>query len=198
MLETLFGSRTRARLLEWLFMHPDEHFYVRQLEEILDLDSTNISRELYHLLRIGIVSLKRYGRQKHYSTDTESPIFNDLQNLILKTSGLVDVIKRNLVSVEEKIRLAFVYGSVANGSFGAASDIDLIIVGNIKLGEIASMLRKAEQILKREINASVYDSGDFRSRLKEEGFIYRITNGKKLFVIGDEHVLGKLERESLD
>lgn len=90
MLTQLFGSGTRARVIEWLFINPDEMYYVLQLSEILELDSTNLSRELDKLHRLGILSRTGSGNQIHYSANQESPIYFDLRNIVIKTGAIAE------------------------------------------------------------------------------------------------------------
>jgi len=84
MLTQLFGSGTRARVIEWLFMHPDETYYVRQLSEILELDSTNLSKELDRLYQLGILAKTKSGNQKHYTANQECPIYIELRNIVIQ------------------------------------------------------------------------------------------------------------------
>ena len=75
MLANLLGSRVRARLVGWLFSHPDERYFVRQLTGLLKEDSTNVSRELARLEKMGILVSTQVGRQKHYQANRKCAIF---------------------------------------------------------------------------------------------------------------------------
>lgn len=198
MLEILFGSKTRTDILCWLYTHPDEAFYVRQLEKILSLDSANISRELKSLLKMELVSLSQMGNQKHYFVNRKNPVFRELQSIIFKTDGLLNVIKDHLSDVSSDISIAFVYGSVANGNFGSSSDIDLLIIGSVTLKRIIGLLAEIEKKLSREINASVFSKDEFRRKVSDKGFLWRVCQGEKLFLIGSEDDIRKLAGEWLD
>lgn len=95
-LERLLGSRLRARLLGWLFSHPDERFFVRQLAALLGEDSANLSRELARLSDLGIVSSSKEGQQKYYQADRSGPLYPELRGLVLKTAGLGDLLREGL------------------------------------------------------------------------------------------------------
>jgi predicted nucleotidyltransferase/DNA-binding transcriptional ArsR family regulator len=88
MLETLLGSRLRAKILAWLFSHSDERYFVRQLTALLKEDSTNVSRELARLQKDGILVSSSEGKQKYYQANRDSPIYNELKSLVQKTSPL--------------------------------------------------------------------------------------------------------------
>jgi hypothetical protein len=72
-------------VLGWLFTHTDERFFVRQLASLLDLDSTNLSRELARLEKIGLLVSETSGKQKYYQANEKSPIFSDLKSIVRKT-----------------------------------------------------------------------------------------------------------------
>ena len=198
MLKQLLGSGTRAKVIEWLFMHPDEKFYVRQLSVLLELDSTNLGKELDRLFTLGIVSRLRSGNQKHYSANQDCPIYVDLKNIVIKTGGVADRLKSLLKPITDRIEIAFVYGSIASGSFSKSSDLDLMVVGDISHGELVSHLRKAGTEIGREVNASCFSRSEFAEKLQEKGFIWRISNGEKIFVIGGDDELRIVGKESMD
>jgi len=161
MLEKLFGSRLRARVIGWLFTHPDERFFVRQLTKLLDEDSTNLSRELAKLEELGFLTSRLEGRQKYYQANTRSPMFEELKGLAVKTTGLADHLRKALRPLTNQIRVAFIHGSFARGQATAESDIDLILVGRVTSRDTATTLGRTGTKLGREINHVVYDLPQF-------------------------------------
>ncbi|OGQ89393.1 MAG: hypothetical protein A2289_23300 [Deltaproteobacteria bacterium RIFOXYA12_FULL_58_15] len=193
MLEALFRSRLRARALGWIFTHPDQRFFVRQLAEIIHEDSTNLSRELVSLAGLGIVVGQVEGRQRYYQANRACPIFAELRGLVVKTSGVADVLRAALAALGNKIRVAFVYGSVATGQETAESDVDLMVIGDLTFGEVTSALDGAQKQLGRDVNASVYPEAEARTKLHAgHHFLSTVWRGKKVFVIGDERELDRL------
>lgn len=187
------GSRLRAKVLGWLFSHPDERYFVRQLTLLVKEDSTNVSRELARLEKTGVLVSTAEGRQKYYQANRHNPIFNELHGLILKTVGMADIIRRALEPRMPDIRLSFVFGSVAGKTENRLSDIDLLIVGNISFGEIVDLVSPAEKTLNRELNPVVYSLSEFNRRLSEDHhFISDILSGDKIFIVGDENDLQSL------
>jgi predicted nucleotidyltransferase len=190
MLEALLGSKLRAKVLGWLFSHPDERYFVRQLTALLKEDSTNVSRELARLAKVGILVSTTEGRQKYYQANRQSPIFNELHGLMLKTVGVADIIKKALEPRIAKIKLAFIFGSVARRAEDRFSDIDLLVVGDITFGEVVDLVSTAEEALNRELNPVVYTLAEFNKRLSEDHYFIRdILSGDKIFVVGDENEL---------
>lgn len=198
MLETLLGSRLRAKVLGWLFSHPDERYFVRQLTALLKEDSTNVSRELARLEKVGILVLFTEGRQKYYQANRQSPIFNELHGLMLKTAGVADIIKKALEPRVADIALAFIFGSVARRAEDRLSDIDLLVVGDISFGEVVDLISTAEEALSRELNPVVYPLTEFNKRVSEDHYFVRdILSGDKIFVVGDENELEALAGKRL-
>lgn len=193
MLEALLGSKLRAKVLGWLFSHPDERYFVRQLTALLKEDSTNVSRELARLEKTGILVSTTEGRQKYYQANRQSPIFNELHGLMLKTVGVADIIKKALEPRMTDIKLAFIFGSVAKKAENRFSDIDLLVVGDITFGDVVDLISTAEETLSRELNPVVYTLTEFNKRLSENHYFIRdVLSGDKIFVIGDENELKAL------
>ena len=198
LLESLLGSRLRARLLGWLFSHPDERFFVRQLASLLGEDSTNLSRELARLAEQGIVLSSREGQQKYYQVNPRCSVYPELRGLILKTSGLGDVLREGLRSLADRIRTAFVFGSFASVKEDADSDIDLVVLGDVSLGELVEALGPAQSQLGREVNPVVYPISEMREKLSEgHHFLSSVLAGPKLFVMGSQDELDRLARVRL-
>ena len=141
MLEILLGSKLRAKVLRWLFSHPDERYFVRQLTLLVKEDSTNVSRELARLEKTGILISTTEGKQKYYQANRESPIFDELHGLMVK-SGMADV-KKPLDMVAQRfsvppeklaefcrkhhIKKLALFGSVLRDDFRPDSDVDVLV-----------------------------------------------------------------------
>jgi DNA-binding transcriptional ArsR family regulator len=195
MLDELFGSRIRAKALAWLVTHPDERYFVRQLTSILGEDSTNLSRELARLERLGLLTCSQEGRQKYYQINSRSALYEDIRGLAVKTSGVADVLHRALSPLARRISAAFLIGSFAEGRENAQSDIDLVIIGSASLADISKVLGAAEEQLRREINPTVYPAAEFRSKLAAgHHFVTSVMKGKKVFLFGDKDELARVAK----
>jgi uncharacterized protein len=187
--EKIFGSRIRAKILGWLFTHPDESFFVRQIALILKEDPTNLSREMAKLEELGILRSKRNGNLKHFQTNQECPFFEELKGLVLKTSGVAGRIRASLKRLVG-IEAAFIYGSYAKGEEKADSDVDLLIIGDVDMDRLDSDLGELEKTLGREINYILYSVEEFKSKKKaKDGFLMDVLSGKKIMMVGAENGL---------
>jgi len=193
MLETILGSKLRARVLGWLFTHPDERYFVRQLTGLLKEDSTNVSRELARLEKTGVLVSTKEGKQKYYRANRGSPIYSELRGLIVKTIGMADVLRSALAPSAGRIRVAFVFGSIASGDEDRVSDMDVMVVGDVSFGDVVSLLSSAEEKLGRETNTVVYPIAEFRQKVRDDHhFVKSVLEGDKIFLIGDERELAGL------
>ena len=192
----LFGS-VRREVLALLLGRPDERFYLREIVRSVGGGSGAVQRELKQLVDAGLVDREARGHQVYFAANREAPIFSELQAIVEKTAGTVDVLRASLAPLvrDGSIDVALVYGSVAAGKQTARSDVDVLTVGTITLTELVPALRIAEQRLGREINSSVYPAREFREKLKRGApFLQRIMTGPKLFVAGDKRELERLAR----
>ena len=131
-LAKILSSGVRAEIFRVLFGLSAVELHMREIQRRSGFAIGTIQTELRKLLMLDLVKKRRDGNRVYFSANRENPLFNDIHNLVLKTAGLVDVLKKAL-SVNEKIRLAFVFGSVARGKEKVGSDVDLVIIGDIGL-----------------------------------------------------------------
>jgi predicted nucleotidyltransferase len=181
-------SRVQSRVLGILFGRPDQQF---QLTEIISRAGSGrgaVQRELQKLTEVGIVATAAYGNRKLYHANRESPVFNELHQLVLKTVGIVDPLREALTPYRPSIASAFVYGSIAKGKDTAKSDIDVMIIADgLASSEVFSALQKAEKDLARPVNPNLMAVGDWVRKAKNKSsFVARIFNQPKLFVFGNE------------
>jgi len=152
-----------------------------------------VSRELARLEKTGVLILTTEGKQKYYQANRECPIFNELHGLIVKTAGVADVLRTALAPAIGRIRVAFVFGSIASRTEERTSDIDVMVVGAISFGDIVNLLSTAEEKLGREVNAVVYPISEFKQKVRDDHhFVKTVLEDEKIFLIGDEGELRRL------
>jgi len=191
-LKILFSSGLRIRILSHFFFHPGETIHVRGLATALDEPAGTVARELANLKRGGILQSKAIGNQKHYSLNEDIAILEDLRNIFLKVSGAGSAI-RDVLGRVPGVEIAFIFGSYADGRATAASDLDLMIVGDTDEATIAPLIAEVEEYLGRPINYALYPRNEVESRLGLEGdFVNGVFSAKRLLLIGntDDSLLG--------
>lgn len=181
----LFG-RTQRAVLGCLFGQPDRSFYLREIVRAAGVGQGGVQRELRRLADAEILTETRIGNQVHYQANRDCPIFSELHGLMLKTAGLADVLREALAPLSSDIALAFVYGSQARGDVGAASDVDVFVVGDLDEMALHRALSTAEEKLGRDVNYTLLSRSEFARRRKEKtGFVERVLDGEKIALVGD-------------
>jgi DNA-binding transcriptional ArsR family regulator len=185
--------KTRQGILAAMLVQPEKAWYVSELARRMSVPSSSLQRELQDLTEAGILKGHRQGRMAYYQANADSPLFADLRGLMLKTAGLVDVLAEALKPLTAKLRVVFVYGSIASSKEQSDSDIDLMVVGSVAPAELALPLRNARGLLARDINPTIYTLAEFnKKRMAKDHFLTRVLDKPKLFVIGSKNELGEV------
>lgn len=192
---SLFG-RTRRVLLALLYSRADEEHLQESLIQLAGLGRGTVQRELEFLARAGVIRRTVRGRQVYFQANHQSPIYAELRGLVVKTSGVADVLRGALVQLSGRISVAFIYGSIAKGAERRGSDVDLMVIGDVSFAEASEALSQAQKTIGREVNPSVYTTGDFRTKLKaKHHFLRTVLGAEKIFLIGDDDELGRLAKK---
>jgi predicted nucleotidyltransferase len=197
-LGTSLLGRTRGAVLGLLLGRPDEEFYVRQVARLSGATLGPVQRELKLLAQIGILKCRESGQQLLYSADTRSPVHAELRSITIKTVGMADILRAALKQLEDQIQIAFLFGSFARGEQQSGSDVDLMVIGNTTVAAVARVLGEPQRRLSREINPTIYQAGEFASKLRGgHHFLNSVVNGRKIFLIGDQDELSRVAKERL-
>jgi predicted nucleotidyltransferase len=190
-LETIFPS-VRAGILSAVLLEPRRWWFLTELARHLDAAPSSLQRELESLVDSGILERRQDGRRVYFRANTGSPVFADLRGLVEKTAGIVPALARALSPFDDRIELAFLYGSIASGQERASSDVDLMIVGSVKQIDLVPVLRKLEDRFRREVNATLYSPREFRGKLAAgDHFLRSVLNGRTILLKGSLDELDK-------
>lgn len=185
-------SKTREKILQIFFADIDKKYYARQLEKILGLPVSNIHRELSLLEKTGLFQKEQIGNLIFYSLNKDSALFDEFKNIVFKTIGVEGTLRKELKKIEG-IKCAFIFGSFAKNKEDSASDIDLMIIGDIDEDLLIQKISKIENEISREINYNIFSIADFKKGLaKKEVFLEQIVSEPKIFIIGNENDLAKI------
>ena len=192
-LAELLSSRARAEIFRLLLSGTGEELHVREIERRSGLNDSTIRQELTKLVRLDLVQSRRDSNRVYYRAKTENPLYPEIRNLVLKTSGLADVLKSALV--DKRIRVAFVFGSIARGDETATSDIDLMVIGQLGLRDLSRLLSGIQEKIGREVNPYVLKEEELRKRVRaKEHFVSSVLESPKILIIGSHHELEAMGR----
>ena len=192
-LAELLSSRARAEIFRLLLSGTGEELHVREIERRSGLNDSTLRQELRKLVRLDLVQSRRDSNRVYYRAKTESPLYPEIRNLVLKTSGLSDVLKSALM--DKRIRVAFVFGSIARGDEKAGSDVDLMVIGQLGLRDLSRLLSGIEEKIGREVNPHVLRQEEFKKRVRaREHFVSSVMETPKIFIIGSQRELEAMGR----
>lgn len=182
----------RQRVLAVLFGNPERSFYANELIALAQSGTGSVQRELAALSDAGLLTVSKQGNQKHYQANTAAPVFAELRGLVMKTSGLADVLRTALAPLAPQIVCAFVYGSVAKQSDTAHSDIDVMVISaDLGYADVFGALEAATRSLGRKVNPTLYTPADLTKRITQDNaFVTRVLQQPKIWLIGSEEKLG--------
>jgi predicted nucleotidyltransferase len=190
LLEVIF-PHVRAEVLRLLFAEEGRELHLRELTRQSGLTLGTLQTEVEKLCSADLLLSRRDGNRRYFQANASHPLFTDLRQLVLKTSGLREVLIEALRDLDG-VELAFVFGSLAAGIGKAGSDVDLLIIGDVGLRALAPRLRKATGQLGREINPVTMRAAEFVQGRVKNPFLRDVLAKEKLFIKGTADELARL------
>jgi len=192
LMDLLFPA-TRQHTLAVLLLQPQSAFHLRELARMTGSHAGTLAREMDKLARTGLLLRNEQGNQVRYSANTSHPLFDDLAALFRKTHGVVPAVREALAPLDDQIRLALVFGSVARGTTSPGSDVDLLVLGSVDFMALAQAAFPLHAALGREVNTVLYTPEEFAQRARSgDAFARDILAKPQLFVKGGADELAEL------
>ncbi len=184
-LASLLFKDYRRRVLGLLLLHPDQNYHVREIARLTGTVAGTLHKELTRLSEAGVLHKEAKGNQVFYSANRDCPVYYELASILRKTSGLVDVLADALAPLNERIKVAFVFGSMASGQEGSGSDVDVLLVGDVGYSEVVKALYPTQKTVGREINPKVFSEEEWKQMsINKDAFVKELQAKPKLFVVG--------------
>lgn len=192
MLEHLFGSKTRLKLLQVFFYSPDKYFYVRELSRLVGIQLNAVRREIANLEKLGIIyhvpkeqiKEREIGteKSKYYRVRIDSLLYDELKALLSK----VKVMEEQEIINEITDKVGDLKMFLLSGVFTSHKDatIDMLLVGKIKPVTMKRLVKKCEGILRQPLRYTIMTENEYVER-KEIGdkFLYNIFEGEHVVVV---------------
>ncbi len=195
MIDALFGSKTRVKLLHLFLNNPNRAFYVREITRKIDEQINSVRRELANMLSIGIIKNDSSNNRLYYEISQDYPHYEPLRAIF--ADGASGTTKNESASSDWSrrikplgdVRLAVLCGSLVRGS---DSDVDVLLVGSINKVQAKRFIKELEAEEKKQINYTIMPYEDFYYRLSiRDKFITNIVNGKFTVLSDTENILSK-------
>jgi DNA-binding transcriptional ArsR family regulator len=189
MIENILVSKVRIKILRLFFTDLKKEIHIRGIVRKIDEEINAVRRELKNLEKAGILHKEARGNRHYFSIDRKCPIFDELLGLINKTYGLGGKIVQNRKEIGN-IEYAILTRSYLHNTHETEYDVDLMLVGETKMDQIANIIKETEKEESREIRYTVLSKEDFDFRKKKrDEFTLNIINRRHILLIGDEDKL---------
>lgn len=189
MIESILVSKVRIKILKLFFTDLKREIHIRGIVRKLDEEINAVRRELKKLESVRILKKEARGNRHYYSIERECPIFDEILGLINKEFGLGKIIIENKDQLGD-IKYALLTKSYIDNMHENEYDVDLMLVGEIKMDTLSKLIKQSEQKLEREIRYTVLSEDDFAFRKKKRDlFTLNIINRRNILLIGDADFL---------
>ena len=194
MIDALFGSKTRVKLLHLFLNNPNRAFYVREITRKIDEQINSVRRELANMLSIGIIKSDQSNNRLYYEINQEYAYYEPLRQIFAATglqSEAAGEVEGNDWAKRLKalgdVRLALFSGSLVRGS---TSDVDVVLAGSLNKTQAKKFIKELEEEEGRSLNYTVMSYEDFYYRLSiKDRFVTEITSGKYTVLADTEQIL---------
>ena len=194
MIDALFGSKTRVKLLHLFLNNPNRAFYVREITRKIDEQINSVRRELANMLSVGIIKSDSSNNRLYYEINQDYQHYEPLRAIFadshlqseVAASGEVNDWSKRLKPLGD-VRVALFSGSLVRGS---SSELDVLLAGDINKTQAKHFMKSLEEEEGRSLNYSIMSYEDFYYRLSiKDRFITAITNGKFTVLQDTENIL---------
>lgn len=190
MLEQLFGSRTRVKLLRLFLTRNDDRFYVREISRVVDEQINSVRRELNNLEDIGLLLSETEDKKKYYRVNQDFPLFSELRTVVFKSRITLE--KEFIQSIKSlgSIDYMSLTGYFVNDD---SSQVDIFVVGTVNRTRLIKLLERFREVFGTQLRFTVMDRDEYLYRRDvTDKFLYQILNGKQIVLI-DRTVAKKAE-----
>ena len=200
MIDALFGSKTRVKLLHLFLNHPGQSFYVREITRVIDEQINSVRRELSNMLDVGVITSDSGDNKLYYTVNQRYEYYTALRAIfanepidVAKPAATTDegVSEQYLSAISgiPSLRLALLSGVLVKGSTSA---VDVLLVGTLPKTKVKAAMGVIEKMEGRELNYSVLSYEDFYYRLSvRDKFITEILASKHSVAIDKDNVLSQ-------
>jgi hypothetical protein len=203
MIDALFGSKTRVKLLHLFLNHPGQSFYVREITRLVDEQINSVRRELSNMLEVGVIVSNTADNKLYYEVNQRYDYYLALRAIFANEkidapatkAATQDAPSEQYVDILNSVtslRVAIIAGVLVRGS---QSPLDILLVGNPAPAKVKAAIQMIEKLEGRELNYSVVPYDDFYYRLGiRDRFIMEVLNSKHAVIVDKDNMLSQKEK----
>ena len=196
-LNDLIVSKVRVKMLELFFTEPEEMYYVREITRLVKEEINAVRRELERMQDCGLLKSEQRGNRLYYFLNKKFLYYQELQTIIVKSTGLGKKIRRYRRKLGSLSYVMF-SGKFVNKDKVGKDDLDILVVGDVVLLELEALIKAEEKKLGREINYAVLEDEEFEFRkTRRDPFIMEAMYGVRVMVLGDELEFCHREKQAI-
>ncbi len=186
-LNDIITSKVRIKILELFFANPTEMYHVRGIVREISEEINAVRRELMRLEQAGIIKKENRGNRVYYWVREDYPMFDDILSMICKTTGLGASLIANKTKIGKPLYIMFSGKFARHKKRKKDDEVDILIVGDITLPELATLIRAEESKRKTEINYTVMTREELSFRkTRRDPFLLSVLANSRVMIIGDE------------
>jgi len=193
MIDALFGSKTRVKLLHLFLNNPGKAFYVREITRLIDEQINSVRRELSNMLEVGIITSDSADNKLYYEVNQRYQFYVPFRAIFAdeRIEAASEVKSKDqwqeIIKELSGVRIAVMAGILVKGSI---SKVDLLLVGDISAAKLKNAMRQIEKSEGRELNYTTLSYDEFYYRLSvRDKFITEILNGKHATLLDTDNIL---------
>jgi len=200
MVEQLFGSKTRVKLLQLFYSNPNRSFYVREITRKIDEQINSVRRELSNLLSIGIITSDNTNNKLYYEVNQKYEFYDPLKQIF---GGVKKSLSRQKDTNEEEQKLdlksiGHIDLLIYTGQFTRddTAGVDLLVVGDVNQTSLQKYIRELETSENKNIRYAAMSLADFiyRQQIRDR-FAQAIERSKKQVAIDEHNLFGEVQPE---
>lgn len=202
MIDALFGSKTRVKLLHLFMNNPGKAFYVREITRLIDEQINSVRRELANMLNVGVITSNSTDNKLYYEVHQRYEFYSAFREIFAGTNQAVrkgssklktEAINtsgdwQQIVRTSSGLRIAIASGILVEGS---AAKVDILLAGTLPDRKLKEVIEQVEAVVGRDVNYSLmtYDEFYYRMSVKDK-FIYDILANKHMVIKDSDSIIG--------
>jgi len=180
MLSSFLFTPKQQRLLAAVLLGPEREFTFSELLERADGGTSSVQQYLRTLTDSGVLQVRQHRRSKLYRANEAHPLYPELYRIAVKSFAVAEPIAKALAPYAGRIERAFVFGSIAQGSARHDSDVDVMVIGNVRTGGVAAAMRNVEDALGRKVHVNIHEPREWQNLSRTDAVVKAITEGPKI------------------